>query len=316
MSSAFQRELRNTKSSFGNLSRTHSAKPNNNSNVNVAINLQKRDKLKMLLIEKFMKKYHITSYDPLINNEVAFFLQKETLTDNDLKALDKKIEALISKRNKINSLSHELINNNSNNTNSNYPKHDYEEKERAKTCKPHIDKDNISVCSQISGASKLSKAHKKHKDLNEEDIDYLSENNDPIERVQFQNEKDEWNAINKYNQFIFEQDKKTEKQKDQEVKRRTKEDLDNQIKQKMLRIHEERLKVKEYDKVTIDHVEKLKILEQDRKQEMKEKMLREKESRDAQRLDELKKKKIENMKNRKYEKELCKYEKLTYLINN
>ncbi len=305
MSSAFQRELRNTKSSFGNISRTHSAKPGNNCTVNVAINFQKREKLKMLLIEKFMKKYHITSYDPLINNEVAFFLQKETLTDNDLKALDKKIETLISKRNKINNLSNELTN-----INNNCAKSDkgYEEKERAKTCKPHMDKDNLSVCSQISGASKLSKANKKHKDLDEEDIDYLSENNEPIERVEFQNEKDEWNAINKYNQLIFEQDKRKEKLKDQEVKRRTKEDLDNQIKQKMLRINEERLKVKEYDKVTVDHVEKLNRLEQERRQETKDKMLREKESRDAQRLDELKKKKIENMKNRKYEKELCKYE--------
>ena len=75
----------------------------------------------------------------------------------------------------------------------------------------------------------------------------------------------------------------------------------------MILVNEERMKNKEYDKITIDHVKVLNKMEEDRIKDKRYKMLREKENRDVQMLDEKKRKRIEELKNRKYEKELCKF---------
>lgn len=309
----FYQDLRNTKSSFGNRS-ARSAR-SNSKQIPVMINYQKREKLKQLLITKFMKKYHISTYEPIINDEVTYFLHKETLTERDLKNLDEKIHQLLSKKMNIHNLANNLKGEDTNsmagfqeeaayNADNSVP---YEN--RGKTANPgkrKKDNDCMSVRSGLSGASKLSHVDTKKKDLLEDDLDLLSHTSEPVERVNFDNEKDEWDAINKYNQKVFEQDKITERMKDKEIKRRTKEDLDNQIKQKLYRKNEDRLKTKEYDKITIDHVEVLNRMEAERKRELKEKMLKEKQNRDAQRLDEKKRKKIEQLKDKKYDKELCK----------
>ena len=52
-------------------------------------------------------------------------------------------------------------------------------------------------------------------------------------RIDFSDVGDEWQALAKYNKKIYEQQLKEEKEKDAEVKKRTREDLDNQIKQKL-----------------------------------------------------------------------------------
>jgi hypothetical protein len=315
-STNFYNELRNTKSSFGNRS-AQSARSNSRTKP-VTINYQKREKLKQLLITKFMKKYHITTYEPIIDQEVTYFMHKETLLEKDLQNLDNKIHQLLSKKQNLNNLASNLKGDDQNTKNfneeenlqgSNSAPQDYEIKsKRGKTAsvRSRRDNDTLSVRSGVSGASRLSNVNCKKKDLDEDDLDLLSHTSEPVERINFDNEKDEWDAINKYNQKVFEQDKINEKQKDKEVKKRTKEDLDNQIRQKMYRQFEERMKNKEYDKITIHHVEAMNKMEQDRKRELKEKMLREKENRDAQRMDEKKRKKIEQLKDKKYDKELRK----------
>ena len=277
------------------------------SNKNTLINYNKREKLKELLVVKFMKKYHLRNNEPFIEEEVKNFLHKEVLNETDLKKLDSRIGNLLEKKKEITILENNL-------KNDEVTLKDIEnEKKRLNSAQPDLrycndDEDKRSVRSALSGASKLSQAKPKKKDLTMEDIDNMSvtSHREPVARIQFANEKDEWNAINKYNQQMFLQDKIKEKLKDNEIKRRTKEDLDNQIKQKLLLQKEERLKIKEYDKITIDHVGLLNKLEQERQKEKLDKMIREKENRDAQRLDEKKRKKIEEYKNRKYEKELCK----------
>lgn len=277
------------------------------------INYEKREKLKQLLIAKFMKKYNLKKYDPMIEQEITLLLHKEVLSDKDLKALDSKIEKMLSKKSNIENLAENL--------GSRHKQKDESdtliENLRSEGAKPRIhtaladnraynNDDCKSVRSGVSGASRLSNAKPIKKDLNDDDLDVLSVAQEPVDRVQFTNEKDEWNAINKYNQLQFEMDKKIEKNKDQEIKKRVKEDLDNQIKQKLARINEERLKTKEYDKIAISHVDLLNQLEQDRKREVKENMLKEKENRDNQRLDEKRRKKIEELKSKKYDQELCK----------
>jgi len=289
------------------------------------INYQKREKLKSLLVTKFMKKYHLRTNEAFIEEEVKNFLHKETLTDNDLKNLDKKIHELLQKKTNLNHLENHLKSGkDKSNTGFNFNE---ENLDHGDNCMPdnlsvksgndrvHTafnrrgDNDAMSVKSGLSGASKLSQAKPKKKDLTEDDLELLSMNSDkkePLNRIQFGNERDEWDAINKYNQQAFIQDKLKEKFKDKEIKKRTKEDLDNQIKQKLIRQNAERMKDKEYDKITIDHVEVLNKMEAERLRDIKEKSLREKINRDAQLQDEKKKRRLEELKNKKYDKQLCK----------
>jgi len=59
------------------------------------INIQKREKLKGLLITKFMKKYGIKNPEMILEVEISKFLQGEKLTDTDLKNLDEKLRKIV-----------------------------------------------------------------------------------------------------------------------------------------------------------------------------------------------------------------------------
>ena len=76
------------------------------------LNLQKRQKLKDLLITKFMQKYGIKHPEELLEEEITKFLQGEKLTDADLKKLDAKVRNLlkdkVDKENLKNSLTKSL----------------------------------------------------------------------------------------------------------------------------------------------------------------------------------------------------------------
>ena len=62
------------------------------------LNLQKRQKLKDLLITKFMQKYGINNPEEILEDEITKFLQGEKLNDVDLKRLDMKVKNLLKQR--------------------------------------------------------------------------------------------------------------------------------------------------------------------------------------------------------------------------
>ena len=109
-----------------------------------------------------------------------------------------------------------------------------------------------------------------------------------------------------YNKKLFEQEKIINRIKDKEVQKRTRNDLDNQVKQKLKKMYEEKLKEQEYDAIMNKHLQKLNELEEKKKLEIKKRILKEKESRDKQLKDEYIRKRIEVLKNKKYERELVK----------
>ena len=163
----------------------------------------------------------------------------------------------------------------------------------------------------MSGASKLSKNKEKcystKSNYDMDDLDLLSNrNNRNLDRLDFIDEGDEWNAIVKYNRKIHDDEKIENKQKDLEIKRRTKEDLDNQIRQKIKRINEEHLKNNEYDSILLNHCGFLEEIEKKKHQEVKDRIMKEKDNRDKQLLDEKYRKKVEVLKEKKYEKEYVK----------
>ena len=62
------------------------------------LNMQKRQKLKDLLITKFMQKYKIKNYEKIMEEEITKFLQGEKLNERDLKKLDMKIKSLLKEK--------------------------------------------------------------------------------------------------------------------------------------------------------------------------------------------------------------------------
>jgi len=299
------------------------------------INVSKREKLKQLLLEKFMKKYDLKNPIPIIVSEISDFLQHEKVNDSDLKKLDEKLNQIIQdiktkevlrdglltnepfnqeSYSKETSKIKYISNNNNNYKCSNKNKNDdnlSQNNPKTDFILPELN-DALSVrskASKMSGASHLSKFNEnnaKAKADQKEELDFLKAKSPKQERINFENEGDEWNAIVKYNNSLYHQEKIENKLKDLEIKKRIKEDLDNQIREKLKQKHDENLKNKEFDKVLLDHCDYLKDMEIQREKERKDKIMREKENRDQQVKDEKRRKKIEIIKEKKYDRETVK----------
>lgn len=265
------------------------------------INMQKRDKLKGLLITKFMKKYGIKNPEKILHDEISKFLEGEKLTDADLKRFDEKLRKLLAEKQQNETLRRNLTENENVHAGQNEKVLVLPDLNKQETMSVH------SKHSKMSGASQLSKFNeKKSLDQELEELELFSQKA-PVVRQDFSNQGDEWNAICVYNHKMFEEEKKMNKLKDLDIKRRTKDDLDNQIRQKLRRLNEEHQKNIEYDNILLSHNEYLNEMERKKQQEIKAKILKEKENRDKQLKDEKTRKRIEVLKEKKYEKELGLY---------
>ena len=84
------------------------------------------------------------------------------------------------------------------------------------------------------------------------------------ERLDFTGEGDEWSAIAKYNRKLYEDQILEEKIYSNQLKKKNKQDLDLQIKQKLRKEYEDELKEKEYDKIIQEHQKKMDELEKEK----------------------------------------------------
>ena len=125
-------------------------------------------------------------------------------------------------------------------------------------------------------------------------------------RLDFTKEGDEWTAINKYNKKLFDEQILEERIKDTEMKKRTKADLDNQIKEKIKKEYEDELKEKEYDKIMQEHLKKIDEIEKKKAEDIKKQIMREKINRDMLLREEYVRKRIESLKEKKFERDLVK----------
>jgi hypothetical protein len=270
------------------------------------INIQKRDKLKGLLITKFMKKYGIRNPEILLEEEIKKFLEGEKLTDMDLKNLDEKIRRLINNSNAHDNLKRDLSNEPLNNQNHN---NNFSESSK-NVFLPELNNDNLSVRSKASKKSAVSnksfKAKTKSVCSDYDDLESHDGRKRDIERFDFDDQKDEWNAIVSYNKKLYEDEIRMNKLKDLEVKKRIREDLDNQIRQKKNREYEEVVKNRDYDDIIRNHCDYLQEMEKKKQEEIKERIFKEKENRDKQLKEEKHRKKVEYLKEKKYDKETIK----------
>ena len=294
------------------------------------LNFQKRKKLKDLLITKFMQKYGLNQPDQILDREITQFLQGEKLTDVDLQRLDAKLKKIFKdKRNNQqlkSTLSQSLLERNTN-LNKSQPDllpriQDQKNKNLNSTLNQneHYNKIEIKKERKLRPSASVEMPNNKYnkrkyrnpeeelaeleKEFEEEEKERNAKRN--YTRIDFSGVGDEWMAMANYNKKMFEKQLKEEKEKDAEIKRRTKEDLDNQVKQKLKREYEEVLKEKESDKIFQEHLKHIDELEREKQEALKKQILREKKNRDAQIKDEYTRKRIEQLKQRKFERNLIK----------
>ena len=296
------------------------------------LNFQKRKKLRELLINKFMDKFGLKQPDQTLENEVTKFIQTEKLTDRDLQRLDAKLKAIFDHRRKQLELKTNLTNtfldkNKKLNMNKSQPDLLPNIKEQNNTLQQSQDNNLPNLTNTINqnpppkklrpsaSVEMIPRQRKIYRNPEEElaelEAEFAEEEkknnkNRKFIRIDFSDVGDEWQALAKYNKKMYEQHIKEEREKDAEVKKRTKEDLDNQIKQKLKMIYEEKLKEKEGDKIFQEHLKKIDQIEKEKQEALKQQIMREKKNRDAQIRDEYVRKRIDQLKQRKFENNLIK----------
>jgi len=240
------------------------------------INLQKREKLKSLLITKFMQKYGIRHPELYLDSEINKFLQGEKLNDIDLQRLDSKVHRMLQAQKSVEGL-HESLNNtmnpqqlNSTMPNINATQQQQQTSNNVSIHEKSVTDGNISQTSRTQYNGKYPKFKNPREELawlEAEEAKYEKKTVEkekiahPEERVDFSATGDEWGALAEYNRRIYLQDLKEEKMKDYEIKRRTKEDLDIQVKEKVKREYEEELRNKEYARIWKEHLKDLEEIE-------------------------------------------------------
>ena len=136
---------------------------------------------------------------------------------------------------------------------------------------------------------------------------YHELNNDlNLNKLDFKKYGNEWAAMAAYDKKIYEQQLLDEKIRNRQLKKRTKADLDDQIKAKIKKEYEDELKEKEYDKLFKEHQKKLDEIEREKEELIRQQYLREKQSREAQLKDNYVRKRIDELKDKKFDKKIIK----------
>ena len=279
------------------------------------MNKQRREKLGATLQDKFVTKFSAQKNRGLVQKEVNQFLKRERLNENDLKQFELSLHKKLNSKEKKERLKENLISNIKSKQNN-----VTDDNKNNNLGIDNIDSNQGRILDQsrMSGASDLDKFDEKflsdkirEEEVNDfKKISKLSEESD-VNKVNLDLSKyaNEWDAINMYNKKKFEEQKRNEKIRDWEVRMRTRADLNNQIKQKIIRKYEQELKEREYDAMMDKHIKYLNELDEKKKEELKKRAMQEKEMRDKQQREQYVNKRIAFLKNKKYEKELVEHNK-------
>lgn len=278
---------------------------------NTRLNMQRRDKLASTLTEKFIMKYGSSNNNAnIISNEVTQFLKRERLNERDLKQFELSLKKRLLSKEKNERLKENLINNLK-------PQEKSVTEEQKLGTNPITQEEKNLDNSRMSGGSDLDKFDEKYLNdkLNEEeakDFQKINEENKSDydnRKVDFDLSKyaNEWDAINMYNKKKYQEQLRNERNKNWEMRMRTRADLNNQIKQKIIRKREQELRNLEYDVMQDKHIQYLNSLDEKKKIEQKKRELKEKEERDKQLREQYVTKRIAFLKNKLYEKELVKH---------
>jgi len=260
-------------------------------------NVQKKQQLKGLLVDKFKLKYGAGA-EKLITNEVTKFLKTDRLTESNLVKLDEKIgraneknqraDDILSEHRSLKSATGSRKSKASRISNASRP-HTVASGQSRKG-KANQNDDAMSVrsyaSSRMSGATNLSKKSDKpgvgappEAPVAEDLLSVQSRTKSSYSNL---NEEDEWQAIQNFNITLHYEEQKQAALREQERKRLIREELDRQVKEKNKRKKKEQLEDKEYEQLQKQHLELLDKKEQERQLESRHKVLTEKQSRDQQ----------------------------------
>ncbi len=276
---------------------------------NCNLNQQRRQKLGQSLTQSYIQKFNDKTHKKLIENEVKTFLNREKITDKDLKELENTIARKIKNETSKKELTENLLKSTKPNA------EEKTEKAMMKSASQKIIENNLND-SGMSGGSDLDKFDGKYakdilenKEMEEFEKIKANEGATTIKKVEIDKSKynDEWDAINMFQKHLFEEQRKNEKIKEWEMRMRNRADLQNQIEQKIKRKYQEELKEKEYDQVQEEYLKKYDAQEVKKKEDRKQLAMKEKEQRDKQLHERYVNKRIAFLKNKKYEKELVEH---------
>ena len=224
----------------------------------------------MTLIEQLVKKLKAEKNRDIVQKEVETLMKKEIINDRDLKGLEKIILRKIKEKNEKENLKQNLIKANSN-------RGLIEENIKGDNLGNNEEKDELNE-SDMSGASDLDKFNEKtakEKDREEKMRKYKDckcmklKPIRPKVEIDFDQYRNEWDAINMYQIQKGEERERDERNKNWETKMRTRADLNNQIKQKIKKQVEEELKAKEFDTMMDKHYAHLDELEKEKQKLIK-----------------------------------------------
>ena len=277
------------------------------------LNLQRRQKLTMTIVEQLIEKLNVHKDRNIVQREVENLMKKEIINDRDLKTLEKKIIQKIKEKNDKETLKQNLIKANSNQG------FIEEKKLRGDNAIPNDENANEELNrSDMSGASDLDKFDEKSKKQRERE-EKMGKYKDckcfklrptrPKVEINFDQYRNEWDAINMYKIQKEEERERNEKIKNWENKMRTRADLNKQIKEKMKKEVEAELKSKEFDLIMDKHYAHLDELEKEKQKLIKVRAMKEKELRDKQIKESDINKRINKLKDKLYEKELIRHTK-------
>ena len=277
------------------------------------LNVQRRQKLAITLVEQLVKKLKAENNRDLIRKEVDQFMKKEIINDRDFKQLEKTIQKKIKEKNSRDNLKYNLINKGK--TNNNNLEEENIKGDNLGNNEDELNKLNNSYMSGASDLDKFNEISEKDKDRDEKMKQYkncLSLKGKPTRpkvEIDFSKYRNEWEALDEYKKIKGEEREREERIKNWETKMRTRADLNNQIKQKIKKEIEDELKKKEYDILMDKHLKHLDELEFQKQKALKERALKEKEVRDKQQRESYVNKRINKIKDQLFEKELVKHNK-------
>ena len=312
------------------------------------LNQPKRQKLKNLLMSKFIQKYNIKDPDEYLDLVLTQFIQNEKLNDTDLKRLDLKIKKLNKEFNNKSELKTDLeniyqkpiktevnsiikdstinqtLNDNNINTEIYNNKNIQNPQNKIRNLKNEFPSLN-TYSSQISKTeSNIKKrghsSYNNNRTLNtiktpEEELaelekelkeEELLENKNRYKRIDFTYQGDEWAAIVNYNKNLYKRQILEDKLKELEVQRRTKECLDIQIKEKLKKKLDEESQEKQFDEKIKKYTQTMDEIYETKNRKICEQIHRLKTDRDAILKAQTMRKKIEDLKEKKFEKNLVK----------
>ena len=277
------------------------------------LNLQKRERLKGLLITKFCRKYGIEHPEEILESEVEKFLNGERLTEADIQRLDAKIRQLLIEKNKLANLQNDLRNQTEYNQNRPFISPNANDPNYQNTMNT-LNTLNPNTF-QNDAQSMLNEENKKTKkggkivyiDPEEELAELEAEEaaaNPKVDKLDFSKYGNEWNAINKYKKLMFDLENEEQQNREEDTKRRLKEDLQKQMKEKYRKIYEEELKDQEYKKILEEHAKKMREIDRQKEIALEKQKQKLRESRQAQIEDKRILARIEELKTKRYERKL------------